>query len=343
MSFHLIQPLAPSTARLVVAWSVHAVALFLACLSGASAAVELAAAGPPVADITAPVTTPPLDGPVSSATVSPVRAGLNSSFSLGPRPFAVRQHDSAARELLDGIVVTPFVFVPFDSSSNRNRQSSGSLGTGGPTVGLDLRYNIVSYWFADVTFYRYLESAKRKPWNGDFSYSFGYDNYHPYTLSLVYSNYQNNHFGSVTGANRAGLDYGTITLGYKFPVPPSLARHVLIDPDQLLMCHVGVNATPRFDLPYGGRDTWKQALTLGCRYPLGKRLFVEATGYAYTRGQQPWDPDYSYSLGLYDYRSSRFSLVYSNYSGNRFPGHVRDGNNGRFVDGGVTLSWIYAF
>lgn len=274
---------------------------------------------------------------------NPALDGLRSSFSLGSRPFVTRYHDSFARDLLSGLVVTPSIFVPFNSTENRSSQTGGNTGTGGVAAAIGLRYTIITHWFADVTFYQYLEPRLRKPWNGDFAYSFGYDDYHPYTLSLVYSNYQNNRFAHVANANRGAFDYGTISLAYKVPVPARFARLILLDQKQTIICRIGADITPRFDLPTGATGSTKQALTFGCRYPVSERFFVEATAFAYTHGQQPWDPDFTYSFGLADYRSNRFSLVYSNYSGSRFPGHSRSPRSGRFGDGGVVLSWRYAF
>ena len=80
-----------------------------------------------------------------------------------------------------------------------------------------------------------------------------------------------------------------------------------------------------------------------------ERAIVEAlasldfTAFAYDHGQQPWDPDFTYGFGLFDYRSNRVSIQYSNYSGNRFPWRKSKAGTGRFKDGGLLVSWSKGF
>jgi len=271
-----------------------------------------------------------------------VEAGLASSFAFPVDDLLQRKHDSALADALDGLTITPSVGLPFNTQTIGGRQS-GNLTSGSPTASLSLRYQPVGYWFAQASFIGYLDPSRRARWNPDFTYSFGYDDWHPYTLSLVYSNYANNRFSPAKGDPVSPFDHGTVSLGWKAPMPKRLARLFLIDESQTINCRVGLNATPRFDRNDGTTGSWKTAANLGCRYPVTDRLFVDVNLFAYGHGQQPWDPDYTYSFGLFDYRSNRFSILYANYSGNRFPGRHRAANSGRFVDGGISISWNHGF
>lgn len=272
----------------------------------------------------------------------PVVAGAQGSFAIPIDDLYTRRHDSEARELLTGLTVTPALYVPFSSRA----VGSGDNGVAAPTspaARLDLRYVPVGHWFANVTLYRYLDKGQRKPWDPDFTYSFGYDDWHPYTFSLTYSNYANNRFDPKDGDPVSRLDYGTLAAGYKAPLPKGIARALLIDPALSIDCRANLNLTPRFDRDDGGRGRWKQSATLGCRYPFTRRLYVDVTAFAWLHGQQPWDPDFTYGFGLFDYRSGRFSLEYSNYSGNRYPWRKAREGTGRFRNGGLALSWSHAF
>jgi hypothetical protein len=271
-----------------------------------------------------------------------VLAGAESSFAVPIEDLYVRRHDSEARELLSGLSVAPSLYLPF-SARGVGSQSNGVSAATSPAARLNLRYRPLGHWFANVTLHKYLDESERKPWDPDFTYSFGYDDWHPYTFSLVYSNYANNRLDPKEGDPITRLSYGTVSAGYKAPAPRAIARKLLIDPSLSVDCRMDLHVTPRFDRNDGKVGKWKRAASLGCRYPFTSRLYVDFTGYAWEHGQQPWDPDFTYGFGLFDYRSNRFSLQYSNYSGNRFPWRRAAKDTGRFKNGGVLVSWSHDF
>lgn len=246
------------------------------------------------------------------------------------------------RDLLNGLSITTGVQLPFSARST-GAGNTGAALSGSQAVTLDLRYQPVGYWFAQVQLLAFLQPSRRATWNGDFVYSFGYDDYHPYTFSLVYSNYAENRFNPRPGNPITQLSRGTLSLGWKAPLPEQWANALLFDDQLTINCRVGLNVSPQFDQEGGGVGDWKQSANLGCRYPFTRFLFVEFNLLAYGRGQQPWDPDFTYSFGLADYRSGHFSILYANYSGNRFPGRRRAGNTGMFRDGGLFISWNQQF
>jgi len=268
--------------------------------------------------------------------------GIGSSFALPFDDFSVRRHDSEARELLTGLTVTPGLYLPFSRASVGGR-TIGEQASGSPALRLNLTYQPLGHWFARVTLHRYLDKSRRAPWDPDFTYSFGYDDWHPYTFSLVYSNYSNNRFDPKPRAPVSRLSEGTIALGWKAPMPKALARPLLIDQSLQIDCRIGLNASPRYERDDGSRGRWKRSAQLGCRYPFTRRLYLDFTAFAYDHGQQPWDPDFTYGFGLFDYRSNRVSLQYSNYSGNRFPWRKSKAGTGRFKDGGLLVSWSKTF
>jgi hypothetical protein len=44
-----------------------------------------------------------------------------------------------------------------------------------------------------------------------------------------------------------------------------------------------------------------------------------------------------------DYRTNHFSIIYANYSGNRYPGREASPATGHFLNGGVFISWNHGF
>jgi hypothetical protein len=284
------------------------------------------------------------DGP---APPNPVLAGIGGSFAFPFGDLLLRKHDSALLELLDGLTVAPGLAVPLDSRrtgvDGAGASKSGDRLSASSTLALSFHYQPVGFWFAQISVATYLEPHKRSAWNGDFTYGFGYDDYHPYTFSLTYSNYGDNRFAPLPGQSVTEFDHGAIYLAWKAPVPERLARPFLIDQSLTINCHVGYSASPRYDTASGGAESWKTAANLDCVYPLTAHLFGEFNALKYQRGQQPWDPDFTYSFGMADYRTNHFSIIYANYSGNRYPGRATSPNTGHFANGGVFISWNHGF
>lgn len=307
--------------------------------------VAVASAADPAKPVAAAADNAPVGKAAALASPSlseQISTGAKSSFAFPTDELLVRKHESAARELLDGLTVTPGVTIPFNANPIGGA-NTGAATSGSSTVTLDLYYRPVGYWFAQIQLSAYLQPSKRAPWNGDFTYSFGYDDYHPYTFSLVYSNYSNNRFSPLPGDPITRFAMGTVSLGWKPRVPDRLARAMLFDDNLAIDCRFGVNVSPEYDQQDGSIGKWKQSANLGCRYPFTRLLFVDVNFFVYAQGQQPWDPDFTYSFGLADYRSGHFSIQYANYSGNRYPGRSRAANTGRFKDGGLFITWNNRF
>ncbi len=274
--------------------------------------------------------------------VNPVAAGMLGSFAFPVRDLLVRKKDSPILDLLDGLTIGPGLALPLTSKRVGTGQSGDRL-SGSSTVSIGFHYQPVGFWYAQIAISAYLEPRRRSSWNGDFTYGFGYDDYHPYTFSLSYSNYGNNRFSPAKGDPASELDHGAISLAWKAPLPDPIARPFLIDPTLSINCHIGLDASPRYDTSAGRTESWKTSTSLSCNYPITTHLFGSFTAYVYEHGQQPWDPDFTYTFGLADYRSDHFSIIYANYSGNRYPGRPLSPGTGRFLDGGLFINWNHGF
>jgi len=193
-----------------------------------------------------------------------------------------------------------------------------------------------------VNLYTYPDG--RLPWEPDFTYSFGYDNWRPNTFSLVYANYTNSRFSRDDGKPATRFEYGRVSAGYKFLLPAAL--HSPWDDGEAgrINCRVGYHYTPRYEVPNAPDRHGQQAASFGCRAPIWRNLFADLTAYDYVAGvQRPWDPDYTYSFGWFDWRPNHLSVQYTNYSGTRYPGRDRTPHTGRFNDGAITVTYNLAF
>ena len=190
---------------------------------------------------------------------------------------------------------------------------------------------------------RYLDRDDREPWNPDFTYAFGYDDPRPDTWSLVYSNYTGTRWrpDRALGEGRSNFRLGTWSLARRFALPVSWRPVFLLDDGDDALCRASADWSPRFENAASVRPGHDRvALTLGCRYTRADGWFAEFTAHAWPGGkQQPWDPDFTYAFGYFDWRPGTVSLQYSNYSGNRLPGRTRAPGQGGLRGGSLTLSW----
>jgi hypothetical protein len=101
----------------------------------------------------------------------------------------------------------------------------------------------------------------------------------------------------------------------------------------------------KFDKLNGGLIGGKAVIGVGSRYTIIKNIYIEGALYYYPEQykKQPWDPDFSYGFGYFDWRSFRLSLTYGNWSVNRFPWNKNEYKRYGFLDGNfrITASWIW--
>lgn len=226
--------------------------------------------------------------------------------------------------------------------------AGGDLGAGtqgppavSPTLQAELRYNPASHWFGSLTFYRYLMGDRQRPWNPDFTYAFGYDDWHPNTFSLVYGNYSGNRLRPEGAETVSRFRQGVWSLGYKFVMPQFLDPLFKAADDHQVNCSINANLTQRYtDLATQSLKKNKRTLSLGCRYSLPNNLYANATVFHYPdrSQQQPWDPDFTYGFGYFDWRPGTVTIQYNNYAGNRYPGRETPGQGG-FRRGSISVSW----
>jgi hypothetical protein len=235
--------------------------------------------------------------------------------------------------------------VPLRRGATRGLGSQGET-PGSPTLQLDLRYLLVpdSYWFVQATFFRYLHRSRQQPWNPDYTYSFGYDDWHVGTWGFTYFNYTGTRFepDRTQRQGRLNAAEGQWAAWFRFAPPEPLDTWLRVGDGDELSCRAGAALTPRyFDLASGSPRHNRTALFGGCRYSRPDGWFAELTLHAYPKSgqQQPWDPDFTYAFGRGDWRPGTFTLQYSNYAGTRFPGRSRLPHAGAAGAGSLTLTY----
>jgi hypothetical protein len=205
-------------------------------------------------------------------------------------------------------------------------------------------YFPVGYWFVNASYFQFINRAVKQPWHPDFTYSFGYNDWHPYTFSLIYGNYGGNRFNPDVskGERVTQFEQGTVSLGFKFPAPKFLRDIAEFHPTSILQHQVAVNTIPSFystqTVSYQG---WQTFLTLQTRYNVISYFYALLTLFYYPVAgqQQPWSPDFTYGIGYADWHSFTLSVQYNNYAGNRFPWNKPTSESGQLFDGILSVSF----
>jgi len=280
-----------------------------------------------------------------------VLEGLKSSFATPWHELLDKKHDSEWRNLFDGVTVSLSSSFPLSRSAFTETDGLDSQGTRSArnqTVNLGLSYNPLSYWFFNANFSGYINSDLQAAWNPDFTYTFGYNDWHPWTLSLVYANYGGNRLNPdrSAGETHTNFDQGSWTLGWKTPPPESIQRIFRIHRTSRLGCNVGLSLTPKYlDLESLSEKSWKKVFRYGCKYSIYKNWYVNFNGAHYLdkRQKQPWDPDFTWGFGYFDWRPGKISIQYNNYAANRFPWRKDRDFTTRLKDGSISISWKWSF
>lgn len=220
----------------------------------------------------------------------------------------------------------------------------GDPGVNSSNVYATIKDNPVSFWYGQITFLKYFRPELKRPWNPDFTYSFGYDDWHPYTFSLTYANYNGNRIFPNRSKNEyvTNLGQGGLTFGWKFNLPKKVEAPFLLGKESSLGWSVAYSGDPRYlDLASASTRSWKQQATFSCRNNVYKWVYWNITAFYYPhpRQQQPWDPDFTYGLGYFDYRPQKISVEYNNYAGNRYPWRNQGPTAGKIRSGSISIFW----
>jgi hypothetical protein len=203
------------------------------------------------------------------------------------------------------------------------------------------------FYFNTNLFYDFNKKAAAR-WISDFNYSIGRYNWRPYKVNFGYENYQNNKYSDTPEELLQKMTEGYFFVSYGIGLPDRFLYRIRLDSTS------NFRLTPFLRYGFRYRDELEQVKYEGkpcagtsLRLTLFWNLYVEGAVYYYFDDvgyrQLPWDPDFSYGFGYFDWRAFRLSLTYGNWAVNRFPGKINYFPNYGFLDGNFRLiaNWVW--
>ena len=273
--------------------------------------------------------------------------GFLSSFSISIDELYKKKYESEFENLFDGFSGNFGINIPLNETAPLTRdglKSNGEPNVNG-SINASIKYNPLTYWFVNASFYKYWNENLKSPWSPDFSYTFGYNDWHPWTLSLVYSNYGGNRFSPIDSETVTSFWEGTFALGWNIECPTFIKELSAITESSDIGLKLNYNVTPKyFDLKSLEKKSWNQSLSMNIKYSIYKNLYSNINLFYYidSEKQQPWNPDFTYGFGYFDWHIGTISIQYNNYSGNRYPWR-RDKTVTMISSGSIMISWSWAY
>ncbi len=217
-------------------------------------------------------------------------------------------------------------------------------------IGFFTRIRFFEQFSFNTTFYKDFNPKASAMWTSNYTYSLGRYNWKPNMFNYGYENYLNNRY--TDNANDMGEKfmegYYFISYSHNLDKVVSKMKHDSTTNIKLTyFARYAIKYKDQNQVIHGGFDSGKPTIGAGTRITLFWNIYVEGAVYYYFdpafKKQQPWDPDFSYGFGYFDWRSFRCTLTYGNWAVNRFPWNKTIYPDYGFLDGNFrfVINWIW--
>lgn len=205
---------------------------------------------------------------------------------------------------------------------------------GRETLNFPITFSPVKYFFLSANFKYDVNSYNNIYYQPDFSYSFGYSDWHTDTWAVVYSNYANNKLNPKEGEERFNFDAGRWDLTYKTKVDGVKLKGSFQYKESSGSQTLKLTASKTFFDKVSTSAMWKhffhykqERLTLSAKSFIYKKFMVSGSAFIYSNYnlQKTGEYDYAYSFGWYDTRPYYPTITYSTYyMPTRWPARSQD-------------------
>ncbi len=227
----------------------------------------------------------------------------------------------------------------FTDSSGNHFESLNSLGS-------SLKIRLFEMVSLNTTFFFHLNQKAVLPWTADYFYSLKRANWKPRTFSYGYENYAGNKYTDSSQQFFQNFLYGSYFVSFNHGLPKKWIETLRFDKTTNLMFTYAV----RYNMQY--RDEFfnihkegRVYASIGARYTIWKNVYVEGAVNIFTDKSKrlPWDPDYTYGFGYFDWRPFKLSVTYGNWVVNRFKDTPAQYAYYGILDGNLQISFNYAW
>lgn len=218
-------------------------------------------------------------------------------------------------------------------------------------IGFYSRIRFFEQYSFNSTFYKDFNPRAAARWTSNYTYSLGRYTWKPNRFNYGYENYLNNRYSDNLEEMGRKFMEGYYFISYSHNLG-RLTNKVRLDSTSNLkftyFARYAIKYRDNNEVIRGGLDSGKPIIGAGLRMTLFWNIYAESAVYYYGpaewKKQQPWDPDYSYGFGYFDWRSFRCTLTYGNWAVNRFPWNPSHAYpHYGFLDGNFrfTINWIW--
>lgn len=227
------------------------------------------------------------------------------------------------------------------------RDSTGYHATYRNAMSFFTRIRFFEEFSLNTTFYRDFNQRADVPWVGDLSYAIGRFTWRPNKFNYGYENFANNKYTDSWKELGKKFLEGNFFVTYSHFLPEKVMDKIKVDSTSNMRITYFLKYSVRYrdanQVQHGGGLSGKPVLGTGVRYVFLRNIYAEGSVlfYANPLHKQPWDPDFTYGFGYFNWRAFRVSVTYGNWSVNRFPWNEKEYPYYGFLDGQFRLTINY--
>lgn len=192
-------------------------------------------------------------------------------------------------------------------------------------IGYFTRIRFFEEFSFNTTFYQDFNPRASARWTSNFTYSLARYHWKPNRFNFGYENYVNNRYSDDFQTFGDKFLEGYYFISYNQMLGEKGLSKIRLDQSTnvkiIYFARYSFKYRDRMENSLGGFFNGKSSMGANMRYTIWKNLYLEGAFYLYPEEpkKMPWDPDFTYGFGYYDWRSFRCSLTYGNWAINRFP------------------------
>ena len=215
-------------------------------------------------------------------------------------------------------------------------------------VGVFTRIRFFEEFSFNTTFYKDFNRMAATRWISDFSYSIGRYNWRPNKFNYGYENYINNKYSDNYKTFSEKFLEGYYFVSYNHTLSDKVMTKIKLDSTTsvkfIYFVRYSIKYRDENEVEHGSLFNGKPTMGIALRATVFRNIYVESAVYQYFNPsveKQPWDPDFTYGFGYFDWRSFRCTLTYGNWAVNRFPWNKTAYPRYGFLDGNFKIGFNY--